>query len=76
MTSFFEYLKYREPVARMNLLDLNGLTSSIIEDYLDYSKEYTDKGVTKTRSEAAIKRRYSSLSSFFNYYYKQAQDYH
>ena len=29
-----------------------------------------DKGVTKTRSEAAIKRRYSSLSSFFNYYYK------
>ncbi|WP_139225843.1 hypothetical protein [Oribacterium sp. WCC10] len=74
LTSFFEYLKYREPdsfdVARMTLLDLNELTSSVIEDYLDYSREYTDKGVIKTRSEAAIKRRYSSLSSFFNYYYK------
>ena len=74
LTSFFEYLKYREPdsfdVARMTLLDLNDLTPSVIEDYLDYSREYTDKGVTKTRSEAAIKRRYSSLSSFFNYYYK------
>jgi site-specific recombinase XerD len=74
LTSFFEYLKYREPdlfdVTGMTLLDLNELTSSDIEDYLDYSREYTDKGVTKTRSEAAIKRRYSSLSSFFNYYYK------
>ena len=73
LTSFFEYLKYREPesfdVARMTLLDLNEITSSVIEDYLDYSREYTDKGVIKTRSEAAIKRRYSSLPSFFNYYY-------
>ncbi|WP_168171757.1 tyrosine-type recombinase/integrase [Oribacterium sp. C9] len=74
LTTFFEYLKYREPdsfdVAKMTLSDLNKLTPSIIEDYLDYSREYTDKGETKIRSDAAIKRRYSSLSSFLAYYYK------
>ncbi|SEA88952.1 hypothetical protein SAMN05216349_1457 [Oribacterium sp. KHPX15] len=75
LTSFFEYLKYREPdsfdVARMTLLDLNELTSSIIEDYLDYSREYTDKGQIKVRSDAAIKRRFFALSSFLDYYYKK-----
>ena len=74
LTSFFEYLKYREPesfdIARMTISDLNELSPSAIEDYLNYSRIYTDKGETKTRSDATIKRRYSSLSSFIAYYYK------
>ncbi len=37
----------------------------------NYSREYSEKGAKKIRSDAAIKRRYSSLSSFLEYYYKK-----
>ena len=74
LTSFFEYLEDTNEksfeTARMSISDLNKVSASIIEDYLDYSRTYMDNGETKMRSDSAIKRRYSSLSSFLNYYYR------
>ncbi len=75
LTSFFEYLEYLETdsfdTKRMLISDLNRITSSIIEDYLYFSRNYSDKGKKKIRSDAAIKRRYCSLSSFLEFYYKK-----
>ena len=75
LASFFEYLEYRETDSLdrkcMVISDLNRITSSIIEDYLYFSREYSDNGKKRIRSDAAIRRRYSSLSSFLEFYYKK-----
>ena len=51
LTSFFEYLEDTNEksfeIARMSISDLNKVSASIIEDYLDYSRIYMDNGETK-----------------------------
>ena len=71
LTSFFCYLETISfETKKMTISDLNKITPEIIEDYLDYSLEYVEKGEVKTRSEASVHRRYSSLSSFLDYFYR------
>ncbi len=71
LTSFFEYLETISfHVDKMVISDLDSITPEIIENYLEHSKMFMDNGKMKTRSDAAEKRRYSTLSSFFSYYYK------
>ena len=71
LTSFFEYLETVSfHVDKMVISDLDKITPEIIENYLQSSRTFMDNGKVKTRSDAAVKRRYSTLSSFFSYYYK------
>ena len=54
----------------MNLEDLNGVTSQIIENYMEHIRTYSQNGSRKETSVAGLHRKYASLSAFFNYYYK------
>ena len=71
LTSFFEYLEsVCKPISEMTLDDLNCVTSQTIEDYMEHIRTYIQNGSRKETSAAGQHRKYSSLSSFFNYYYK------
>ncbi len=69
---FFKYLdSISFKTGKIVLADLDKITPEIIENYLDHSLTYTDeKGHIKERSTCGLKRLYSSLSSFFSYFYK------
>ena len=71
LVAFFEFLETLSfDKNKMTIADLDKITPEIVEDYLHYSREYVDNGEVKTRSDAAIHRRYSSLSSFFTFFLK------
>ena len=71
LAAFFKFLESISfPIDQMTIRDLGKITPQIIEDYLEYSRVYTVNGVTKERSLCAISRRYSTLSSFFTYFYR------
>ena len=70
LTAFFEYLgEMSFNVDKMVISDLDKITPSLIEDFLEYSKTYIEQGKVIERSDCAIKRRYSSISSFIKYFY-------
>ena len=72
LKSFFEYLEQSSyKVDKMTIKDLETVTPDIIENYLEFSYSHYDKnGVLKKCSDAAVKRKYCVLSSFFSYFYK------
>lgn len=73
---FFEFLVNNNPLLsgkttnEVPLSILSELTSYDIEDYLEHLKVYTKDGQTITNTERGIKRKISSLRSFYNYMYK------
>lgn len=73
---FFEYLHKVNPVyAKMNITEfpitmLDELKAMDIEEYLYHLKLYEKNGVEYTNEESALKRKLSSLRTFYNYYYK------
>ncbi len=70
LVSFFDYISSVSiNTDEMVVSDMDKITPDVIENYLEHSKTYMEKGLVKTRSDSAVKRRYSSLSSFISYYY-------
>ena len=73
---FFDYLHTVNPICgKMELCDfpitlLDDITPMDIEEYLSYLKYYEKDGVEHTNSERGLKRKLSSLRSFYHYYYK------
>lgn len=69
---FFEYLEQVScKVDKMTIKDLETITPDIIENYLEFSYSHYDKnGDLKKCSDAAVKRKYCVLSSFFSYFYR------
>jgi integrase/recombinase XerC len=71
---FFHYLAEeklgRESIADITLKDLERLSSSDIIDFLRHLKLYEKDGTQVTNSERAVKRKLSSLRSFYGYYNK------
>ena len=69
MVLFFRYLdSIGIDSMSMTMKDLNRINSSIVEDFLEQSRNDYEKG--KEKSDAAIARLHGSLSSFFMYYYR------
>lgn len=74
---FFTYLQENNPVfskkslKQISLEDLQSLNSFDIEEYLDYMKLYEDKDMIQRENKTgALKRKLSSLRSFYRYLYK------
>ena len=73
---FFDYLHTTNPIcAKMNITEfpisiLNEITPMDIEEYLSYLKYYEKDGTEHTNDEVGLKRKLSSLRSFYHYYYK------
>lgn len=73
---FFEYLAATNPTLKgkpirdIPLSILSELQSYDIEEYLDYLKVYRKDDSVITNNERGIKRKISSLRSFYNYLYK------
>ena len=74
---FFNYLHENNPLLKriaitdMKIDVLDSLTPQDIEEYLYYIKCYEKDGVEYTNDERAIKRKWSSLRTFYNYFYKK-----
>jgi len=73
LTMFFEYIQLAKniPVKNITIKDFEKITEEELENYMEYSKTYVVKGITKQRSEAALKRRFDILSAFYFFYYSQ-----
>ena len=75
LTVFFNYIKNNNPVyTKMEIKDfpidiLDNLQVVDLEEYLDYIKVYSKDENIHTNREAGIKRKLSSLKSFYNYYF-------
>lgn len=73
---FFDYLQKENPIcAKMKIQDLpitilDQLQPLDIEEYLYHLKLYEKDGMAHTNDERAIKRKLSSLRTFYNYFYK------
>ena len=73
---FFDYLHKENPICKkMNITDfpisiLDELKPMDIEEYLYHLKLYEKDGMAHTNDERALKRKLSSLRTFYNYYYK------
>lgn len=73
---FFDYLHKENPICkRMDIQDipitiLDQLKPMDIEEYLYHLKLYEKDGTAHTNDERAIKRKLSSLRTFYNYFYK------
>ena len=73
---FFDYLHTTNPICgKMNITEfpisiLNEITPMDIEEYLSYLKYYEKDGTEHTNDEVGLKRKLSSLRSFYHYYYK------
>lgn len=73
---FFDYLHQENPICkRMDIQDipitiLDQLKPMDIEEYLYHLKLYEKDGMAHTNDERAIKRKLSSLRTFYNYFYK------
>ena len=77
LTIFFDYLHENNPICkRMKVTEiprdiLDKLTPLDIEEYLYHLKCYEKDGVAYSNDERAIKRKWSSLRTFYNFYYKK-----
>ena len=58
-------------VNQISLMDLNEVTASDIELFMDYLSYYQFKGKTYHNDERAKSRKLSTLRSFFKYYFKK-----
>lgn len=73
---FFTYLHDTNPVyAKLEIQDfplemLDEITPMDIEEYLMYLKYYVKDGVEHSNDESSLKRKLSSLKSFYNYFYR------
>lgn len=73
---FFTYLHDTNPVyAKLEIQDfplemLDEITPMDIEEYLMYLKYYIKDGVEHSNDESSLKRKLSSLKSFYNYFYR------
>lgn len=73
---FFDYLHKENPIcSKMEIQDipitiLDQLKPMDIEEYLYHLKLYEKDGVAHANDERAIKRKLSSLRTFYNYYFK------
>lgn len=75
---FFDFLlehcnrfKSRSSVQDFCVKDLELLTPTDIELYLDYLSYYVKDGKAHSNDEAGIKRKITSLRSFYNYFYRK-----
>lgn len=86
---FFQFLRSHNPIWKnstdrdFKVSDLDLITSSDIEEYMEYLKYYTvspddsgDSGLDRNKSctngERGLKRKMSSLRSFYAYYFKHS----
>lgn len=75
LTIFFNYIKDNNPKYKnMNMCDipidiLDELKVTDIEEYMQYLKVYLKNENLHTNREKGIKRKISSLKSFYNYYF-------
>lgn len=73
---FFDYLHKENPLcAKMKIQDipitiLDQLTPMDIEEYLYHLKLYEKDGTAHANDERALKRKLSSLRTFYNFFYK------
>lgn len=74
---FFYYLATHAPqfhgrsARQISLLDLNNLTVTEIENFLEFLNVYEFNGKTYHNNEKAKSRKLSTLRSFFGYFYKK-----
>lgn len=72
---FFNFIKENNPLyTNTNIIDfkidiLDKITVNDIEEYLEYLKVYSKNNSEHTNNEKGIKRKLSSLKSFYNYYF-------
>lgn len=72
---FFNFIKQNNPAfSNVNIVDfkidiLDKITVNDIEEYLEYLKIYSKDNSEHTNNEKGIKRKLSSLKSFYNYYF-------
>lgn len=73
---FFEYIHEINPIyqkmeiTHFPLQILDELKPMDIEEYLMYLKYYVKDGMEHSNDEQSLKRKLSSLKSFYNYYYR------
>lgn len=73
---FFSYLHETNPIySKMDISQfplelLNEITPMDIEEYLMYLKYYVKDGSEHSNEESSLKRKLSSLKSFYNYFYR------
>lgn len=78
LKNFFEYLKDANPIFKDKALRdipiavLGSLKATDIEEYLDHLKLYTKDGKTITNNERGLKRKLSSLRTFYHYLSKHS----
>lgn len=74
---FFDFLVTQNPqlrqkgIAGIVLDDLDKITLSDLEEYTEYLKYYDKDDEDHINKERGIKRKLSSLKSFYNYYYRK-----
>lgn len=74
---FFYYLATHAPqfhgrsAKQISLLDLNALTATEIENFLEFLSMYEFNGKTYRNNARAKSRKLSTLRSFFSYFYKK-----
>ena len=72
---FFNYIKDTNPayadieINHFSIDILNKITVDDFEEYLDYLKVYSKNSSEHTNREKGIKRKLSSLKSFYNYFF-------
>lgn len=72
---FFNYIKDTNPayadieINHFSIDIINKITVDDIEEYLDYLKVYSKNSSEHTNREKGIKRKLSSLKSFYNYFF-------
>lgn len=74
---FFQYLKnetdlcHKKEISDLDISILDSVTPSIIQDYLDYLKVYSNTDdIERSNSERGLSRKLSSIRSFYNFYYR------
>ena len=74
---FFHYLATHAPqfhgrqAKQISLMDLNMLTATEIENFMEYLSVYEFRGKTYRNNEKAKSRKLSTLRSFFSYFFKK-----
>lgn len=71
LEAFFKYLSdnLSIPVKEISIQDIENVTASDIENYIEESRHYIENETIKTRSDAAVSRRYIVLKMFYNFLY-------
>lgn len=69
---FFDYLannnSYFKDIQSVKVEDLEKLTATDIEEYVEYLSLYLKDGKQHTNDESGLKRKITSLRSFYNYF--------